>query len=210
MFKKISALAAPTLCAMTFAGSALAGSLGDPIVEAPLEALSPKDWQGFRLGLTYNSEIDGATQVYSEGFLFINSPNDGFDGFGGFLGYDHQWRNLVVGIELQALPQQTVVQGNPNHIHSDLNSLRARIGYAFGNTLIFGSFGLAESTFNENGTLIDMSGDVYGIGVEYMVSDHTFVGLSVDHYAMSGENFFSAASAESDHTIVQLRIGFKF
>ncbi|MDO6727438.1 outer membrane beta-barrel protein [Cognatishimia sp. 1_MG-2023] len=210
MIKKLSGLAAVTLWTCSFTAPALAGSLSDPIVEPPLPSIVDNDWQGLRAGLTYNAEVDGVTRVFSEGFPFINGPNQGLNDFGGFVGYDHQFQNFVLGLELQAVAGENPVQGNPTRLQSDLQSLRARLGYATGKTLFYGSFGLARSQFDDAGSMVDMEGNVYGLGVEYLITDNTFIGLSVDHYTLSGENIFSASSVESEQTVIQLRVGFTF
>lgn len=210
MIKKFNGLAATALLTSFLAGSATAGSLGDPIVEPPLPSIVDSDWKGFRAGLTYNSEIDGITRVFSEGFPFINGPNQGLNDFGGFVGYDHQFQNFVVGLEFQAAPGENPVQGNPTRIQSDLQSLRARMGYAAGKTLIYGSFGLAQSQFDDGGSPVSMEGNVYGIGIEYLITDNAFVGLSVDQYSLSGENIATASSVESEQTVIQLRVGITF
>ncbi len=207
---KFTALSAAILCAFALSGTASAGALNDPIVEKPISAINEKNWQGLRGGLAYNTEVDSLTRVFSEGFQFIDNKNDGLEDLGGFLGFDFQHGHLVFGIEAQATPQNNPVQGNPTRIHGDLQSLRGRIGYAAGKTLFYGSFGSAQGSFDDAGSNVDLNGQVYGLGIEHLITDHIFIGLSADHYVMSGENIMTASNVESEQTILQLRIGFTF
>jgi len=195
----------------TFAlsNAATAGALSDPIVEAPVEPVPEQsDWQGFRLGLTYGTEIGSNTYATSEGVPFINASNIGSDDFGGFLGYDLQRGNMVYGLELQSQSRSNAVQGFATRIHKDLYSARARIGYAKGKTLFYGSIGLAQSTFDDAGTTIDMNGHVVGLGLEHKLGKNTFVGFAVDQYTLEGERLANVVTAK--HTVAQIRIGVKF
>lgn len=208
MTSKLGAFAKSAVCIAALAGPAAAGSLSDPVVEAPVSAASAPDWQGLRLGLTYNAEIAGHTYATSEGFPYLDTGNTGYSGFGGFIGYDVQRGNIIYGVELQGLDRENPVQGAPTRIHKDLYSLRGRIGYVQGNALYYGALGLARSTFDDGGSDIDMNGYVAGFGVERKIGKSTFVGLGVDHYVLSGER--SANAVEAEHTVLQLRVGFTF
>ncbi|MFY0595862.1 MAG: outer membrane beta-barrel protein [Cognatishimia sp.] len=209
MTSKLSASAKAAVCIVALTGPASAGALGDPIVEAPVASIVEQgDWQGFRFGLTYGTEIGSNTYATSEGFPFIDASNVGSDDFGGFLGYDLQRGNMVYGLELQSQSRSNAVQGFATRIHKDLHSARARIGYAKGKTLFYGSIGLAQSTFDDAGTTIDMNGHVVGLGLEHKFGKNTFVGFAVDQYTLEGERLANVVTAK--HTVVQIRIGVKF
>lgn len=208
MTTKFGVMSKAAACLIAFAGSAEAGSLADPIVEAPISVVEESDWQGFRLGLTYNSEISSNTFATSEDVPYINSGNTGFDGLGGFLGYDFQRGNFVYGFEVQSLPRNNAVQGFPTRIHKDLHSVRGRFGYSTGKTLFYGVAGFASSEFDDAGSVIDMNGYVAGLGVERKIGKNAFVGFGIDHYELSGERLANAVDAK--HTVAQVRIGFVF
>ncbi|UZD92190.1 outer membrane protein [Cognatishimia activa] len=208
MTHKFGALALSTVCAMTIAHAVSAGSLGDPVVEAPISTVAEETWQGVRLGLTYNTEIASNTYETSEDVPFINGSNVGSDDLGGFLGYDFQRGNIVFGVELQTLPRQNPVQGNPTRVHGNMNSVRGRIGYATDTTLFYGSLGAARSDFDDGGNMMKLNGYVAGIGIERKLGKNSFVGFAVDHFELSGTR--SANAVDASHTIAQLRIGFRF
>ena len=208
MTTRTGALAQVTACIFALATPAAAGSLGDPIVEAPISVGSEEEWQGFRLGLTYNSEIASNTYATSEEVPFIDGSNTGHDGLGGFLGFDFQRGNLVYGLEIQSMPRDNPVQGFPTRSHKDMHSVRGRIGYANSKTLFYGVLGLARSEFDDAGSIIDMNGYVAGLGVERKIGKNTFVGFGIDHYVLTGERLANAVEAE--HTVAQLRVGFTF
>lgn len=128
--------------------------------------------------------------------------------FGGFLGYDRQIGNMVYGVELQGIQRNAIVELCPCREHKNLNSLRGRLGYSAGKALFYGSAGFAQSTFIDVDDTIEMDGYVVGLGVEYKLTDHAFIGLALDHYELSGS--LLATDAEAEHTIVQLRVGFTF
>ena len=196
------------LISLSLATAASAGALGDPIIEKPLELIEEPDWQGFRLGLTYNGEMSGNTTAASEGFPFLDAGHDNDGNLGGFVGFDLQRGQMVYGLEYQHIQRDSAVQGDPSRVHGDISSLRVRIGRTAGKTLFYGSIGAAQSTFDDAGTNIDMDGYVAGIGIERLFGKNGILGLAVDHYDLSGERL--ATTVESKHTVLQLRVGFKF
>ncbi|MFY0595861.1 MAG: outer membrane beta-barrel protein [Cognatishimia sp.] len=165
-------------------------------------------WQGFRVGLTGNSEMSGEARAYNGGLLTNQADTMGDQGAGAFIGYDTQRGNMVYGVELQALKRDNAIVGFPNSVFENIRSVRGRVGYANNNVLLLGSLGFASSNFNDTGTNFSQDGIVVGIGAEVMMTPRTFVGLGIDHYKLSGSN--GAAKIEGDHTLFQIRAGMKF
>ena len=62
--------------------------------------------------------------------------------------------------------------GAPVAQYEDIIDLKARVGYAFGNALLYGTHGYSSSKFAEDGygPLQSMSGLGYGIGVDYLIA----------------------------------------
>lgn len=122
----------------------------------------PALWQGFYVGAN-------AGAVYSEvrshfgGGSFFDKGTDG--AYGVHAGYNLQVDQAVVGIE----GDWAFVDGG-----GDLPSLRARLGYAFGPLLAYGTVGVAwakiDNTFNTGTTSTTFNGIVCGGGLEWMAT----------------------------------------
>lgn len=163
----------PSILALTAAvaglgaGTAFAGNLDDTYVEAaptqpvvPAAPVAPAgDWTGPYVGLSF-----GNLSAQSGGL----SEDDAAYGIYG--GYDYDFGNVVVGGELD---YQT---GNDYELGSvdvdDITRLKAKAGYDFGNTLLYGTAGVAQI----NTSLGDANGPVGGIGVDYKVNQNFSVG----------------------------------
>jgi opacity protein-like surface antigen len=113
---------------------------------------------GQNLALVTEAQIDQWTPLGS-------NANANATGWGGFVGYNTQWQDLIVGIEgnythapfttvATATPLDRVVSvgGNTDSVHetgsgslsiTDFGSVRARFGYVFNNFLPYGFAGLA-------------------------------------------------------------------
>jgi outer membrane immunogenic protein len=142
--------------------AALAIALGSaPALAAPPPAVF--NWTGFYVGGHIGSGVAHGqlNGLPPGGFLFpvptppLDFRADGFVG-GGQLGYDWQWMNWVVGLEgdisashlrntapFQIFNLFTTTAGT-GQLDTDLfTTARARIGYAAGNLLFYGSGGFA-------------------------------------------------------------------
>lgn len=164
---KPSILALTTAVAGLGAGAAFAGNLDDSYVEpVPVQPVVPAapvaasgDWTGPYVGLSFgnlSSQADGANE------------DDGVYGIYG--GYDHDFGNLVVGGELDYQTGGDYELGNIDV--DDVTRLKAKAGYDFGNTLLYGTAGVAKI----NTSLGDANGPVGGIGVDYKVNQNFSVG----------------------------------
>lgn len=125
------------------------------------EAVPAYDWTGFYAGahVSYSdakldfSELQGGTVV-----RFVDRDVRG-TGFGGFVGYNGQWDDAVVGIEANythtdldvaslspdtIVDQGTVYSSPTAHLRiKDLGVLRLRGGWALGRFMPYGTIGLA-------------------------------------------------------------------
>ena len=143
------------------AAAALASALASTATAQDAEL-----WEGFYAGARVNMQdldISGAPVSIDTGF------NIGIYG-----GYNHAVApNFVLGGELSYDSQSEHTIGAPPPLQLDNNfSLRARGGYAFGNTLLYGTAGYSWSDFNVPGVLSGSAeGFVYGVGLEHMITE---------------------------------------
>lgn len=129
---------------------ALADGPGDAFSENAPSVAVEDNWSGFRFGLTYSVQTDSETRAYDPGpILVFTNRLEGDQVLGGFIGYDRQFNNVVLGAELQSVPQENYFPGSTTSYMSGLTSARVRVGYASGDSLFYASLGYAE------GSLID-------------------------------------------------------
>jgi opacity protein-like surface antigen len=198
-------LISASIVAMLSSG-AIAGNIdtatADPVITPPTSTVT--DWSGGYCGLSYSS--GGGTDAKSNG-----STYDYFDdtAIGGFCGNNWQRSNLVYGVELNVTAGSLVAD------HGDelgtRTELRARVGYAMGDALVYGflGYGTSEITFGNTSNGYDVAGGTYGLGVDYMVTDSMFAGFEVSNLELTG-----TPTGSSEHThdinVISLRIGWKF
>lgn len=182
-------------------------AIADPVV-AIFPASTSTDWSGSYCGLSYSS---GGGTEYSSG-----SPNDYVDGtaIGGFCGNNWQRSNLVYGGELNVTAGSLGIttSGPPiDHLRTRIE-LRARVGYALGDALVYGFLGYGESeiTSTRGSPPYDVAGVTYGLGVEYMVTDRMFAGLEVSNLELKGRPPGGFGEYTHDINVISLRIGWKF
>ena len=192
--------------ALVFAGtlSANAGSLAEPIVEPvlmPAPVAAPL-WEGFYVGALAGMMTGDSTDTGT------STPTvDPFDGylFGGFAGYNYQMDSgLVIG------PEVAVLMGNMDFGTSTLGvtlvDLKARVGYAAGKALVYASGGYTLANY-DNGD--QGAGWNVGVGVDYLVTDHIFIGGEYVYRDIT-DTLNTPATWEDQFGTVQARIGVKF
>ncbi len=112
------------------------------------------------------------------GFLKDTIPAEGKDWmFGGFVGYNLQWGNIVVGIEGSADHADILFDDGSGIASKQIFTARARAGWANDKVFIYGSLGA------EHGTTINLppanardTAMQLGAGMEYAVTDKVAVG----------------------------------
>jgi opacity protein-like surface antigen len=170
------------------------------------------DWQGFYVGgqLTYGSltsDFSGATeplvafalrdttilaQMTPDQWPVLGVSSTGAAGFGGFLGYNFQWDNAIIGLELNYThtslsavapispigPLEQFVSGEDTDVSlnangslhlSDFATTRARFGWAIDNFMPYATIGLA---FGRADMAVAASADV----TEFDPTTHLMVG----------------------------------
>ncbi len=172
-------------------------------------AATEKDWSGFYGGLSY-SATSGAVTENTGGLLTPDLKPSSAAGL--FLGYNMQRGNFVYGGELDYTAFDNTVDGFPTASVEDFVELRVRGGYAISDALLlYGFVGYASGSFEDTSapSKSDLSGTSYGMGADYLFSDHMFAGLEVSRRDVSGK-IPGGGTLGFDADAVSLRIGYKF
>ncbi|MEQ8368237.1 MAG: outer membrane beta-barrel protein [Roseicyclus sp.] len=182
-----------------------------PVVVAPADDPFDGFYGGLSLGTVQGDVTDVGTATT---FAF----NDG-TAYGGFLGYNFQNGALVLGGEARVLrfndhdfSVMAGVVGGPvitNEGELDgVTDLRGRVGYAFGDVMVYGAAGWSWATLTALGGEADVDGHNVGLGIEYNVSDSIFVGFDYTDRDLSGAN--ATNDFDVNNSTATLRVGFRF
>ncbi|NKX46200.1 outer membrane protein [Roseicyclus persicicus] len=190
------------------ATTAIAGGVAPTTTPPP--AVTPAapvyNWGGFYAGLSYGEVSGGITRNSAVPTQLPDLVGTGAGG--GFVGYNWQTaNNLVFGGELNITSFDTPYVGFPISIQSDSTELRGRVGMALNRALFYGFVGYAETELSNGGTIFEMDGVVYGLGVDVMITERFFGGIEVARRDVSGANGFEL-DVEID--TVALRLGVRF
>ncbi len=195
-------IASSTLLALTLSGMAMAGSPGAPIEDTiaptPVEiapVTTPSlggEWTGFYGGLQLG-QLDADT-------------SNGLDGddttYGVHLGYDYDFGQFVLGGELDYDSTDVDLGGGVATIDS-VTRLKARFGYDFGLGLAYLTAGVADV----DTSLGSESGEFYGIGIAYQVTDNFTVGGEILDHQFDDIN---GTGIDADATTFSIRGSYRF
>ncbi len=205
---KISVIA--LVSATLSAGAALADGPA-PVVytPAPTPPAEMYDWAGAYVGLSFGM-VD--PRADSNVGAFNDDPFNEDSAFGVFAGYQMQNGNLVYGGELGYTAYEAEAVNFPGEFIEDIIEVRARLGYAFDNVLVHGSVGWASQTYSAPGFAIefDMTGMIYGIGVDVGLTDNLFVGLEYVIRDIEVSQAAPAAHVAIEDQSFRFRIGYSF
>ena len=157
-------------------GSAIAGSVVDPVVESPVIAPAPVvtsgDWTGFYTGLQLGyGDIDGSAGLDDD-------DGDGLDGnngiYGFHAGYNYDFGDYVIGGELDYDQADIDLNGGAASVDS-IARLKFKGGYDLGDTLIYATAGVARADTSVG----DETGPFVGLGVTYKVTERYTVGAEL-------------------------------
>lgn len=213
---RVAMVGAALALSLSGAGKALAA---DILTEQPPEPPMPPQqtnllWSGPYAGLfaSYgwlNSEITPGTDIHGI---------DGL-GLGAYAGYNYQFdNNWVAGFEGQIGGSRAKNSFGGHAVKQGMEaSLRARMGYAFDNSMLYGLAGVAgtraevsDSTGSGNDTHL---GWVIGAGLETMLTDRVSARVEYDYSQYGSQEYSLGASnpnvALSGHEI-KVGIGYKF
>lgn len=166
------------------ASTALAAMTVSALAADEIAAPAAAGWSGYYLGAVGAYEY--GAEKYSERSIGAESLLGDMSGFVGGItaGANHQNGNAVIGIEgdYSFGSIDGIAQGNPPFgcgsgcglEVENFASLRARLGYSFGQTLAYGTagwgFANAVASVQGLGTLGEdhLTGPVWGVGVEHL------------------------------------------
>ncbi len=192
------------------ASPALADGPAPVAVVTPVIAPTPSvtDWSGFYAGIGYLYAF-GDELRYSDGGVF----SLGGDMFGGFAGYNMQSGSLVYGGEITFYSGAVEEDENsPIFNFSQFADVKGRVGYVFGDALIYGSAGWTFGVWNEAGFNAPSDGYNLGAGIDYLITDSIFVGAEYVYRQQNGtwNSTPPNNTLEADIHSVQLRVGMTF
>jgi opacity protein-like surface antigen len=162
-----------------------------PVVTAP--AFS---WTGFYVGGQLGYGWAKADPGSDDG-SFVGGPN---------VGYNYDLGNWVVGAELD---YNFANMNFDNGVGIDgIGSAKVKIGADLGRTLLYGTGGVAYSGVDNSDS---KAGYVVGAGIDYALTQHTFIGAEYDFNHFSGLHADSTgADSDVDVHEITARIGYKF
>lgn len=213
-----------SVAAAAFAlSSASAADLLRPSIEAQPAASRSIDWSGPEFGLS-----GGIDRTYADGSKFLDKERFPGEHLGAFVGYQYQFdNNVVLGLEgdvsytwNQRDDFTYFFGGSPvgaEKIKTDWSgSVRARIGYAFGDALLFATGGWVATRAVDNIETLGVSRETFngftiGGGFDYALTDNIFARAEY-RYNGFGEKAIATDSTTVDlyQHIVNVGLGVKF
>lgn len=183
-------------------------------------AAPAQDWTGVYGGLSASRSTGGmdAFDSSAPGSSFYSPDLEGRQ-TGAFLGYALQQGNLVYGGELAWGSGDIADMVIPQNHLGPMLDLKARVGYAMGKTLIYGTLGWTRTGMDALNVPaanepFPVTGVAYGLGVDMMVGARMFLGAEVlrrDLEIKEGDiPGFPTEYAEHALTTVTLRLGLRF
>lgn len=201
----------------------------------PAAYVEPSSWAGFYAGINggYDWTGNGNTLSYGGDTFSRAQPQGGFGG--GQIGYNFQSGAIVYGLETDfqggdISDRVTGTSANGNDFTSKervdwFGTVRGRVGYSFGRTLVYGTGGFAYGDVRERaadgGALLASNGTqtgwVAGGGVEYKITPAWSLKGEYQYIDLSGGNLtgFDAAGASAtasspDTTMQTVRLGVNY
>ncbi|WP_112436021.1 outer membrane protein [Rhizobium sp. AN80A] len=183
------------------------------LVEQPVATAPPFTWSGPYFG------IDGGAGWlngdFSAGGL---SDSEDFNGgmFGGFVGYNWQLDNsIVLGVEGNVEYNWNDKDFLGANVGSDWSgAVRARVGYAFDNALIYGAAGWTATRGFVDVPGFDketktFNGYTVGAGLDYAFTNNVF-GRVEYRYNDYGSKDLLGFDVDADQHVVKIGLGVKF
>ena len=238
---RISALA--IVSGISLAASAQAADL--PNRKAPALAPPAFTWTGFYVGANAGYAF-GSYKTTGYNIVAIlpgRQPHTSGGLFGAQAGYNYQIGQVVIGAEadfdfanVKGSYAQAVL-GNPNALNvsgklNNIGTLKARLGYAFNNVLVFATGGYAFGSMKSAYTLSipappivssgsatkTVSGYTFGAGVEYALTNNWIIKADYQFISFGNKNFNggnvpvinSAAASNFKSVTNEIRLGVNY
>ncbi|SLN65026.1 hypothetical protein AQS8620_02995 [Aquimixticola soesokkakensis] len=201
---KFATLAAAFAATTAAAGSAIAGGyvapVAEPVVVAPAPVMMPSmDWSGAYAGVTLG--YDDADYDNDAGDVHIS---DEAANYGAFAGYNYDFGKWVVGGELEGIGSDLELNGAEADY---IARAKAKVGYDAGKFLIYGTAGGAYAQLDRAGDKLIDTGYLYGVGLDYAVTDKVIVGAEV---LQTEFDDFDGTGTDISSTSVGARVSMKF
>ncbi len=171
---------------MKFASTLSAITLATTLAAAPAMAT---DWTGFYVG---------GQLGYSD--VETSSASGDDVSFGIQAGYDHQFsNNMVLGGEVAYSYSDTSLSRGQGDFKDSI-ALKGRLGYAHNDFLFYGTAGIVRGEVDGGSINSSDNGVVYGVGMEYMISQQVSLGFEVlqseyDSFGNSGRALRDTSAA---------------
>lgn len=200
-------LALIPVAALGLAAPAMAGGLDTPVVEAPVTPVAPlapvpvstgSDWTGGYLGGSLSYGDLSASSTFGDEF------NGG--GLGLHAGYNYDLGSVVLGGEIEFTGYDITDDATGQDLDSVIRA-KVRAGYDAGAFLPYITAGWAQAT--TSGALGDLESDgvLYGIGVDYQVTDVVTVGAEALRHEFDD---FDSTGIDLDADTFALRVSYDF
>lgn len=163
-----------------------------------------QDWSGFYGGLSYGNGRGPLAAVGTPGYDLDGNV------LGVFAGYNMQAGNLVYGGELAYQTGDVYLVGSTNQGIDRLVDLKGRLGYAAGPALIYGVLGYSSNNYFYQSSDSPGGGAAYGVGVDYQLSERTFIGAEYLRRDMHNDEAIPITEIEPSVSTLSLRLGMKF
>lgn len=206
-----------------FVAPALAADLPEPVPVAPIEPISQPsafDWTGFYVGAT--AAYGWGDYDVKSGGDFISSSTEGFAG-GAYAGYNYavtpEW---IVGAEADLMMLQgDLFNVGGTRVSVDdpwLSTIRARVGYAFDNFMVYGTGGLALGFGDAKVDGVSDSnthvGWALGAGVEAALTENV-IARAEYLYVDTGKQTYNGPAGETAEaglsgSLMRMGVGYKF
>jgi len=199
--------------AVSLSTSVFAADVIEQVPEAPEPMGVSEGWTGPYVGIY--AAYNWMSSTFKPG-----SDIDGIDGVGAgaYAGYNYQLdQNFVVGVEGMVGFSGAENNFNDTTVEQDWDaSLRARLGYAFGNSMLYGIGGLAGTKATvENGRTDSQThlGWTIGAGFETVLTQNVVGRVEYD-YSNYGEQNYNIDGPNPDVSLtdhaIKLGVGLKF
>ena len=193
------------------ATSALAGEIDSPAIPTAPVIPAATDWSGFYLGAS--ASFNSGSFEYYVNDVFDAAFDMSGDMYGGFAGYNIQRDALVFGAEVAYSSGETVATYDvlSQDLAETTIDAKARVGYAFGDILLYGVAGGTLATVENSRTSVELNGMNYGAGVQMKFGNGMFVGAEYLIRDLSGVNpDREGVTYEYNIQSVALRAGWQF
>lgn len=198
--KTIAAL----IASAAFVTPALAGG---PTTPVPEPDVVPAAAPYVAPGMDWSGAYAGAQLGYGD----VDSNGGGLDGNGWLggvhAGYRWDMGNFVAGAELSYDLADIELGATAGDQLDDVAALKLSAGRDFGRTLVYGTLGAAYASASVGGADLSDNGFLYGLGMDYAVSDRVTVGGELLQHQF---NNFDGTGTDLDATTLKAKVALRF